>query len=197
MPSETELFQLFQSALAIGIAIVLYTLYRRTRSDSFREDMFTIRDEMFDFMWKNNLSFETPCYRFLRDALNGAIRVGDQLTIITFVHLARELAARGKDSGWSERISQVNDPIARTHFEDVHARVALRLMKYLFLEGLAGLLFNPILAVAGSLEYISKLKERWAFRPAERCAYELVAFGRDDTPATRLLASRRLLLKGS
>ena len=55
MPSETELFQLFQSALAIGIAIVLYTLYRRTRSDSFREDMFTIRDEMFDFMWKNNL----------------------------------------------------------------------------------------------------------------------------------------------
>jgi hypothetical protein len=196
--TETMLFQLFQSVLAIGFAIALYMIfYRRTRADSFREDMFTIRDEMFDYLWQNNLSFESPSYMLLRDSLNGAIRVGDQLNILVFVQTVGEVVARGENRRLSETISEVRDPIHRAYFEKVQERIALRIMKYLFLEGLAGLLFNPILAIAGSLEYISKLKERWALRPAQKCTYELAAFGRFDSPEGRAMGRSGLLLRRS
>lgn len=196
--TETMLFQLFQAVLAIGSAIALYLIfYRRTRADSFREDMFTIRDEVFDYFWQNNLSFESPSYMLLRDSLNGAIRVGDQLNILVFVQTAKEMVVRGENGRWTESISRVKDPVHRAYFQKVQERMALRIMKYLFLEGFAGLLFNPILYIAGSLKYISILKERWAFRPAQKCTYELAAFGRYDSPEGRAIGRSGLLLRRS
>ena len=196
--TETMLFQLFQSVLAIGFAIALYMIfYRRTRADSFREDMFTIRDEMFDYLWQNNLSFESPFYMLLRDSLNGAIRVGDQLNILVVVQTVRKMAARGENGRFSESISEVKDPVHRAYFEKVQERIALRITKYLFLEGFAGLFFKPILALAGSLEYIIKLKERWALRPAQKYTYELAAFGRYDSPEGRAMGRSGLLLRRS
>ena len=60
-------------------------MYRLTRVDAFREDIFSIRDELFDYMWRNNLPYDMPAYRLTRLQLNGMIRVSDQIHLFTFV----------------------------------------------------------------------------------------------------------------
>ena len=82
-----------QEQLAIGnlclslglIAFAIGYMYRRTRVDRYREHLFTLRDGLFDYIWKNDISFDLPAYRLMRTFLNGAIRVADKVTPLSFV----------------------------------------------------------------------------------------------------------------
>lgn len=183
--AETAL-QLFSSGLAIGSALAVYLVfYKRTRTDSFREDMFTIRDEMFDYMWKNNLSFDTPSYKLLRSSLNSAILIGDQLNMLIFFQTTKTMAALPENNDLPKSIDTIKDPRHRDYFVRVKGRIVERIMKFLFLEGFPGLLIRVVLLGVGSLEYIKHLKERWAFQPAQKYTYELAALGYEDYPDGR------------
>ena len=173
--------QLFSSGLAIGSALAVYLFfYRRTRTDSFREDMFTIRDEMFDYMWKNQLSFDTPAYKLLRSSLNSAILIGDQLNIVIFYQTAKTMAELPENSELPKSIEMIEDPKHRDYFIKVMERIAERIMKFLFMEGFPGILLGVIFVVVGSLTFIEHLKRRWAVQPAQKYTYDLAALGYEN-----------------
>lgn len=74
------------SVLALfGLWIAVYYLWRDYRNDSFREDIFSIRDAMFLWAAQDNISFGHPAYRILRDRMNTLLRHGHELTLTRMV----------------------------------------------------------------------------------------------------------------
>jgi hypothetical protein len=53
--------------------------------DSFREDIFAIRDDLFLYAADGNIDFGDPAYRILRNRLNVTLRYAHEFTLIRFV----------------------------------------------------------------------------------------------------------------
>src|SRR5215467_2523928 len=78
---------LAQCLISLGILSWLwYGPFARLRRDNFRSQIRRIREDLFDFMWKNGHDFGNPAYRATRQMLNGLIRSSNYLSIITFLH---------------------------------------------------------------------------------------------------------------
>ena len=177
-----------QTALALMALVFGYgVMYRKTRIDGYREDLFTILDELFDFMWKNDLDFDLPAYRRMRDLLNGAIRAAAWTTPLLVV-LAVGRAGQTRDR-LSEAIAEIADPEVRAHFTGVRDRFRNRFFDYLFAEGVLG----GLVWLAGRL---SRVRTRVLNRLRAFAAWwdeEFVRFGREDVPEGLILGRRARL----
>jgi len=60
--------------------------------DTFREDVFTIRDDLFLYAADGNVSFDDPAYTLLRGRLNLSLRYAHELTLARFVLALRILS---------------------------------------------------------------------------------------------------------
>ena len=81
MTSGTQLVTILTTWVSLALLlIVLLKLWASLRLDSFRQSMFSLRDEVFDYGADGNVSFNDPAYRLLRKAMNGFIRYGHHLT---------------------------------------------------------------------------------------------------------------------
>jgi hypothetical protein len=82
MMTELQLANILQfSVVAIFWVVVLFKILPEVRLDSFRQQMFAIRDELFDFAADGHISFQHPAYALLRRQMNGFIRYGHHLTV--------------------------------------------------------------------------------------------------------------------
>jgi hypothetical protein len=64
-----------------GLWLAVYYLWRDFRYDAFREDIFSVRDEMFLWAAKGNIRFSNPAYTILRNRMNALLRHGHDLTV--------------------------------------------------------------------------------------------------------------------
>ena|SRR2546425_906138 len=62
------------------LLIAVFWVLPRTRLDAFREQMFAIRSELFDYAASGKIKFDDPAYRLLRQSMNGFIRYAHQLS---------------------------------------------------------------------------------------------------------------------
>jgi hypothetical protein len=75
-----------RSTLALfALWIAVYYLWRDFRNDSFREDIFSIRDQMFLYAAQGNISFNHPAYTALRNRMNGLLRHGHEFTLTRMI----------------------------------------------------------------------------------------------------------------
>ncbi|HTR38231.1 MAG TPA: hypothetical protein VMH80_20115 [Bryobacteraceae bacterium] len=83
--SAANLTAVSESAVLLaGIGIVLFWFWSSVRLDCFRQEMFAIRDELFDYAASGHIMFNHPAYRLLRQSMNGFIRYGHQLSFYQF-----------------------------------------------------------------------------------------------------------------
>lgn len=75
------------SILSLAGILVLLRLHRDTAVDRFREDLFALRDEMFDFAASGGIEFRHPAYGMLRLTMNGFVRRADGLHLLRVVLL--------------------------------------------------------------------------------------------------------------
>ncbi|MCY4627719.1 MAG: hypothetical protein OXE58_09160 [Acidobacteria bacterium] len=68
-------------------ALVLLGRLRVCAVDNFRQDMFALRDELFDLASSGALSFDHPAYGMLRSTMNGFVRWADRLQLLQLVVL--------------------------------------------------------------------------------------------------------------
>lgn len=120
------------------LAVAYGVMYRRMKVDRFREDLFTLRDEVFDYMWKNDLPYDHPAYVVMRTNLNGAIRFSERLTIPVFVLMARHASRTSAQHSHFLKAVSTLDQKHQQYFVGVRHRVRDRMMEFLFLEGLCG-----------------------------------------------------------
>lgn len=77
--------QLINAAFSLiglmGAGVLFFWLYRWYRIDTFRQEMFYLRDALFDDAMKGLIPFSHPAYRELRVAMNGYIRFAHTLSV--------------------------------------------------------------------------------------------------------------------
>lgn len=89
----------FWISLSVGW-IVLFWFYRDYSVDKFRQEMFALRDEMFDAANAGEIPFDHPSYRLLRSAMNGYIRFGHRLNLLSILFFIASLDEDSKE--WIE-----------------------------------------------------------------------------------------------
>lgn len=69
--------------LLVSVAGFWYwlSLYRDYRVSVFRQNLFALRDQLFDLAAQGDVGFDNPAYTTLRRQLNGFIRFGDRISI--------------------------------------------------------------------------------------------------------------------
>ncbi len=70
----------------VGVTAALFWLsifyiYRRFTVDVFRQKMFEVRDDFFDFAADGNIKFDHPAYKLLRTTMNGFLRYGHKISL--------------------------------------------------------------------------------------------------------------------
>lgn len=81
--------------ISIALWFLYFSLFQQYKVDKTRQELFAIRDEMFDFAAAGFLSFNHPAYIMLRHTMNGMIRVAHRInwynTIIIVLFMSREI----------------------------------------------------------------------------------------------------------
>jgi len=129
MTDAKTLSLLLQSCVCIAfLVVVLVKPWSTARLDAFRQRIFALRDELFDYAADGNVSFDEPAYRLLRQSMNGMIRYAHQITffrvIMTMVEV--ELMIHTPKSNWSEEwrraVENIPDPDVRSRLQLFHSR---------------------------------------------------------------------------
>ena len=125
-------------------------MYRRTKVDRFREDIFTLRDETFDYMWKHDLPYSHPAYLLTRSALNGTIRFSGYWSLPVFAMMLY-YASRTPPSHEVTNAIKMLPPQHRNYFDAIRWRIWRRLLNFVFLEGFCGWIVGGIRRLAKSV----------------------------------------------
>lgn len=156
-----QLANVIQSAVAAGTIIVLMLkLWPSHRVDEFRQAMFAVRDELFDFAAKGGGAFSHPAHRLLRQSMNGFIRYGHQLTLFRLIcNLVRwklhdEHLFTWAD-GWDAALGSIADETAKQALRDYHDRTLTIVVKRLVTG-------SPVLmAMLAGLILIAMVRTQW------------------------------------
>lgn len=188
--AEEQHLRIVQAFLAVGVLWVWYVfMYKRTRADRFREDLFTIRDELFDYMWQHGLSYDLPAYRQMRDMLNGGIRFSEQLNLMPVLlvsYLVRDVDSN-KEFSLKKALKEIDDPETRAYFAEVYHKVGSRLFRRVLLEGPPWLLFKPV-QLALRFNVLRHVRESAQEGPRVQAMNdELMRWGKKKSPEARAI----------
>jgi hypothetical protein len=135
-----------QALLSLMIlTVLLFGLWPAQRIDIFRQQMFAIRDELFDFAASGKIVFDDPAYQLLRHLMNGFIRYAHNITPIrTTASVIRwKLFSRPATEhwtvSWNHAIENVQDENVKKKLQEFHSRVTMLVVGQLVLS--PGLLF--------------------------------------------------------
>ena len=126
--SISDLSLIFQSSSALGLLIVIFLVWRADlRTDEFRQRMFAIRDELFDYANSGHIKFGDPAYQLLRNSMNGFIRYAHRLTffqlMLTIIrwHVTEQVHPLTWHLRWSQSLDSLPDE-TRTAMSAFHGR---------------------------------------------------------------------------
>lgn len=122
-----------QSLISLSLLLVLLYLYGQYRVDKFREEIFSLREELFLKARAGDLSFESHGYLYARAVLNGLVRYAHELSIVDFVVFGlvvpKELveARREKARALASAMSEADRRICGEFLAAAHRRVVLHM----------------------------------------------------------------------
>ena len=90
--------------LLSGIAIIAYGPWQTFCTDAARQDLFEIRDKIFDLAHEGHLSFDSSQYRTIRTSIEQNIRYAHMLTVWRFFVILAFLKKRKQLSQKSEML---------------------------------------------------------------------------------------------
>lgn len=162
MNSVAQLVTVLTTLLSIALLLlVVFRLWPALRLDTFRQNMFALRDELFDYAADGNISFTDPAYALLRKSMNGFIRYGHNLsffrisiTMLNWKICNRQPTANWSDS-WNAAVAKVEDADVRQKLRDFHGK-SLDLVASRVVLGSPFLIF-ALLVVASTLV----IEQRW------------------------------------
>ena len=189
--AELDRIEIVQFLLIAGLlSFWYYQMYTRTRCDRFREDLFTIRDKLFDYMWQHDLPYDLPAYQLIRDSLNGMIRTARVARFGVLMPLLFMSLRRQYPSPVRQAIEEIQGSGIKQDFMQVYSEVGRRVLKYLFLEGSSWLVFKPI-DICLRLSFVEKRRPQTKSRVEtlrESLDHKFVALGKPHSTEARTLA---------
>jgi hypothetical protein len=171
--------------LGILCLLAVILLFRNYRSDKLRDELFSLRDQVFDFAVGEGLLAHTG-YRQLRDVMNGMIRFAHKLSfsrLILSLILERLLVPQNQrvnpTKEWAKSLGDLSKD-QRNEILEFHRRMVLVIWKFM----IGGIIANPIslLVVMGMFVYRG-------FQTVGDSLYEILA---RRAPGMRLLEEQAL-----
>jgi hypothetical protein len=132
--------------------IITYAWWVHFRIWILRQDLFAIRDRLWDRMQESG-QFDDPQYRATRDGINAMIRFAPYLSLRV---MALVLASDTK-------VETPHGPL-RKEIEEVRKRIFIRVFRYLFVETLSGLFILSIVLVFLPMNMAMKQVHKWVSR---------------------------------
>jgi len=127
--TAAELGIVLSSLLSLILLIFLiFWVWPAQRIDLFRQQMFAIRDELWDFAAEDKISFDDPAYTLLRQLMNGFIRYAHNLTLyrilLSFIQWKYVF---GEPEGhwaisWNEAVNQLSSENTKQTLQKFHSR---------------------------------------------------------------------------
>jgi len=104
-----------------GLWVLVFWLYRDYRVDLFRQELFQVRDELFDFAAQGQIPFDHPAYVGLREVFNGYIRFAHRVGILPAALFSRSLTDEERvtceqlslHGWWDSELDGLAVPVAR------------------------------------------------------------------------------------
>lgn len=124
MIDGTELVKLTIGFLSLWVLI--FWAWRDYRLDAFREKLFALRAELFDFAARGKVSFDHPAYTILRGRMNAMIRLAHVLTmtrLIIVLALKDKTLPDHKLIQWQEAVEGLDSVEVKANLKDFHARM--------------------------------------------------------------------------
>lgn len=135
-----------------------HCLWRKACQERFRQKLFGLRDELFDFARTGKIDFTDPAYVLLRSNINGMIRFSHLISVtrlFTFVVFQRYVGdLSGRDKSLKAALSQIRGKDAKEELERLYARMREYTLKHLLMASPHILLVVPLLILLD--EAISK-----------------------------------------
>lgn len=161
------IFTVAESVGFLAIWWFFFVLYRDYRVDSYRQKLFKLRDQLFDFAAEGQIPFSHDAYGMLRSTINGSIRHGHRVGPIYLFAMAcvrKESAPKLHfEQRWQKALSTL-EPEVRKKMEcfrtDLHAKLLIQLLltSPLFLLPATFLLLFGLIAIALSAYIGGKLR---------------------------------------
>ena len=156
----TTLSITIQSLLTlIVLSFVVFGLWPAQRTDLFRQQMFGLRDELFDYAADGKIAFDDPAYMLLRQLMNGFIRYAHNLTPYrTFLAFLRwkcgsGLPANTWTESWNQAVSKLPDAESRTALQKFHSRASALVLSHLALSPGLLIVLVPLVTLIAILYY--------------------------------------------
>src|SRR5260370_1940014 len=132
-----ELVVICESAISATLLLIIATrIWSCLRLDEFRQAMFIVRDELFDFALAGRIDFGDPAYRLLRHEVNGFIRYAHQLTFFRLVCTLLYWKGQGEQPAvtwatrWEAALQHTSPEIAQ-ELKQFHSRALALVIKRL------------------------------------------------------------------
>jgi hypothetical protein len=157
-----ELANIIQVAVSLSVLLTLtLKLWPCLRLDEFRQSLFTVRDELFDFAASGRIPFSHPAYKLLRQSMNGFIRYGHQLTFFRLVctllvwKFQHQKPVFTWAAQWEAAVKTIPDDEVKAALRTFHARTLSIVSKRLITGSPA------LMAALGITVLIALLKMQW------------------------------------
>lgn len=161
--SEQQTFVYISSVLSLIGLGYLFVQYRLLCMEFFRQDLFQLRDDLFDYARKQNIAFNDPAYAVLRLTINGWIRFAHQRTmwqgLLFFVLMSKAdkeyVRERGFERRWAEAVAPLDDTV-KAQLEEYREKLDWLSLRYFFMsapECLAGVIAVLFVALPATLIY--------------------------------------------
>lgn len=139
--TAAELSNVVSSILfLIVLSLIFFKWWPEQRVDLFRQQMFALRDELFDFALGGHVEFSEPAYMLLRNLMNGTIRYAHNLTPYrTAMSVLRwkctfNAPSNSWNTAWENSLKKVSDNEARARLEGFHSKATMLVVSQLVLS---------------------------------------------------------------
>ncbi|MDQ6759874.1 MAG: hypothetical protein M3Z32_08425 [Acidobacteriota bacterium] len=136
----SQTFNVAESIVVLILTVIVCRLWTAHRLDVYRQEMFRLRDELFDYAKDGRISFSHPAYRLLRRSMNGFIRYGHQLTFFQLcMNLLRWNATGDKPpldwaNSWTTAVNSIQSEQVKRDLQSLHGAALMLVVKRLISE---------------------------------------------------------------
>jgi hypothetical protein len=160
-------FEISYIFVSLGIIAAIYFVgFGFLRRDNFRSRIRELRDDLFDFMWQNGHSFETPAYRETRQMLNGTLLISNELGPVMFVICLYMFASKFKKPTPADSLEKLKPGPLKEKLMQVRHQAVRELITFIYLEGVFGF-FVKIGLVVFHIAKVTYTAKQWAQGTAE------------------------------
>ena len=149
----------------IAMWFLYFCCWREYKVDSFRQSLFAVRDDLFDYADSGRIDFNDPAYTLLRNLINGLIRFAHRLTFARVLILV--VTGQSNYSPmeyWTKDIRRLPSDVQQK-LMSVHGEIVKALAKQVILWSPIGLIVSGISIAVSFVVHTFKLRVKTVHRP--------------------------------